>query len=572
MSKKLVEQLLTRNGPMLSSEITKQLVELGVSPDAARKQVQRGCSGMIRLSHIIFPHRARFIYLEGHYGSPYFFTALLDALEQSKSIYFSSLSVLIARGGAMPESLFAIACGAPIAQKGHVSAKQVVDRLEKAGLLKRVNVPAIGDCVVLISKERNLEFSNYSDLRAKLIVESITLKAIKEWSRNLGLVSYDRVKLRDDPDGLPKVGTFNWDMSGPSYVFPLTRPSGEGKLKSGFLVCDIALIEEISKGAVSAFVRKCVNLRHLKNVGSCLQIFVAESFHKEALGLLKQFGIVPATPDSLFGKDIADALLQLTTILTETARAVVDAEALEKIFQSLSKIEGATATLRGCLFEFMVAEIVRGAIPGCETEMNRIVKIPSGSSAEIDVVAVVKRKAVYFIECKGYSPIGYLDENEVDRWLAERIPTIRSYAKEHTEWKNLKQHFQLWSSGMLSPSAIAKVEGAQSKTNKYCIEIKGPDEVYSAAKETGDKSLLKTYAQHFINNPLREHERIEKRKLRQAQTIKKVVHTQVETSETDVKPAYDMVPPGLFEITTKRKFQKNDNAESMVDQRLPFLE
>lgn len=544
MSKNNVEQILRAHGPMLSTELTRRLISsYGASPEAARKQVQRGCDGMTRLSQIVFPHRARFIYLQKDFGSPYFFQALLTSLEQANSAYFFALGALIERGGAMPINHFLIACGAPISQKGHVSAAQIIERLEKSGLLKRTEIPSLGECIVLMSAEQSLDFSNYSDVRARLLVENILLKAIKDWARNLGLVSYDLVKLRDDPDGLPKVGTYHWDLSGPSYLFPLAKQSKTGKPSPGFVVCDVALVSQFSKGAAAAFLKKCVTLRFLKKVGSCLQVFVAESFQKDAFNLLKQYGVVPATPESLFGKDVAESLLLLIEILTNTVKAGVDAETLDTIFRSLSKVEGAAATLRGCLFEFFVAEIAKSAIPGCETEMNRIVKAPSGGKAEIDVIAKVKRKAIYFIECKGCNPMGYLDEGEVDKWLDVRIQTIRAYAKLHPEWNELEQHYELWSSAILSESSIEKVKKAQSVTKKYSISIKGPDEVHEAAVGTNDKSLLKTYVQHFINNPHREYEK-EQKKI-SAKTAKNTARKSAAFSvDGIITPRYDLIPSG----------------------------
>lgn len=516
MSKNNVEQILRAHGPMLSTELTKRLISsYGVSPEAARKQVQRGCDGMTRLSQIVFPHRARFIYLQKDFGSPYFFQALLSSLEQANNTYFYALEALIERGGAMPINHFLIACGAPISQKGHVSAAQVIERLEKSGLLKRTEIPSLGECIVLMSAEQSLNFSNYSDLRARLLVENILLKAIKDWARNLGFVSYDLVKLRDDPNELPKVGTYHWDLSGPSYLFPLAKQSKTGKPSPGFVVCDVALVPQLSKGAAAAFLKKCVTLRFLKKVGSCLQIFVAESFQKDAFNLLKQYGVVPATPESLFGKDVAESLLLLIEILTNTAKAGVDAETLDTVFRSLSKIEGAASTLRGCLFEFMISEIFKSILPKCATQMNRIVKDALGRSAEIDVLAIAGNRAIYFIECKGYSPAGYLPDSEVEKWLNDRIPVIRQYAKTHLEWRDLEQHYELWSSAMLSEEALEKVNAANRKTDRYQISIYGPEHILKTVEGNCEKPFADTYRQHFVNNPMREYEKDKKRKAAQ---------------------------------------------------------
>lgn len=95
MAKDAIAKILAKNGPMLSSELAKILEsQYNLAPTAARKRVERGCEDMRKLSHLIFPHRARFVYLRSDYGSPKFFSNLIDALQQTNSAYYSALQAL----------------------------------------------------------------------------------------------------------------------------------------------------------------------------------------------------------------------------------------------------------------------------------------------------------------------------------------------------------------------------------------------------------------------------------------------------------------------------------------------
>lgn len=67
------------------------------------------------------------------------------------------------------------------------------------------------------------------------------------------------------------------------------------------------------------FIRKCATLRALRNVGPCIQILVADHFHKEAFAALRAAGIIAATPKSLFGTEVAEALRELTSALAIAA-------------------------------------------------------------------------------------------------------------------------------------------------------------------------------------------------------------------------------------------------------------
>ncbi|AZE39148.1 hypothetical protein C4K06_6160 [Pseudomonas chlororaphis subsp. aureofaciens] len=513
-------ELLEQNGPMLSSDLSKLLeTQYGLSPEAARKRVERGCQGINRLSHVIFPHRARFVYRQDDYGSPYFFDNLMETLKKTRSTYFAAFQALGLRGNVMPRAHFLIACGAPVSQKKHVSAESLLERLVKATLVKEVTLPGGEDCVVRSDHHQKLDLPfMWAKMKGRLIAEKITLLAVKEWSRNLGMVSFNAVETREDEgsEDLPKVGTFNWDLAGPSYLFPM-REYTNAKIKPGFLVCDLALNGRVNADQLAGFVNKCVTLRSLRKVGKCLQIFVAESYDNQAFALLKEKGIIPATTDSLFGRDVASALKNLCTALSNTAKLAQDPDALDKIFNDLSRIEGAASTLRGSLFEFAVAQIGRSTFLGYSQEMNRIVRDSIGAEAEIDVLAHRASHEVVFIECKGIHPISTLDDGEVEKWLDKRIPVIRGFAKSHSDWASITQRFELWTSGKFSEEAIAMVKARQAVTAKFDIQLRDADYVLAQAVASKDTGLLKTYQQHFVTHPMQEIEEAKKREQRKAE-------------------------------------------------------
>ena len=511
--------LLDKTGPMLSSDLSKLLeAKYGLSPEAARKRVERGCPGVNRLNHIVFPHRARFVYRQEDYGSPYFFDNLMEALKKTRSAYFAALQALALRGNVMPRAHFLIACGAPVAQKRHISSESLLERLVKASLVKEVALTGGESCVVRCDHLQMLDVTSlWAMMKGRLLAEKVTLLAVKDWARNLGMVSYDSVETREDEnaEGLPKVGTFNWDLAGPSYLFPM-REYVNTTLKPGFFVCDIALNGKVSLDQLAGFVNKCVTLRSLRKVGKCLQVFVAESYSSEAFDLLREKGIIPATTDSLFGRDVAIALKKLCTVLSDTATLTQNPDALDKIFNDLSRIEGAASTLRGSLFEFAVAQISRSTFPGYAQEMNRIVKDSIGAEAEVDVLVQRPHHEVVFIECKGIHPISTLSDAEVEKWLDKRIPVIRGFVKAHSEWASIAQRFELWTSGKFSETAIEMVNAAQAKSPNLSIQLRDADYVLAQALASKEAGLLKTYRQHFVTHPMQEIEESQKREKRKA--------------------------------------------------------
>lgn len=501
----LLKELLEQSGPCLSTELTARLVaEHGLTAEAARKRVSRGFPGLKRLAYLPFPRKARFLYLQGQYRSSWYWRTLKQAILCSSSSYSPALASLLQRDGIMPKSHFTIACGAPIRQKKHLSAETILIRLKQANVVEEVEVAGLGPCIVYAEFEDALV--DTSSLKARLIAEDILLKQIRMWARNLGFISFEKVLMRDEGEDQPKVGTFAWDLTGPSYLAPMVEWGKGGRPSPGFVVCDVLLGSIVTEDGISPFIHKYLTLRSLKKVRPCLPIFVAEKYTKEAFLKVKGIGAVAATPESLFGKEVAEGLTQLMEVLTSAAKASTKPEVFDLMFQRLGKIEGAATNLRGALFEYLVAELVRQTISANIT-LNRTFRDETGKeAAEVDVLAVESKKAVYFIECKGYQPSGTIKDDDVERWLNKRVPLIRQHALKHPDWKSLEMHFEFWTTGNLTEYAKAKIIAAKIGTSKYIVQYRDAADVLAYALGTKDKALIGTLNQHFLEHPLAKAE------------------------------------------------------------------
>jgi hypothetical protein len=151
-----------------------------------------------------------------------------------------------------------------------------------------------------------------------------------------------------------------WDASGPSYLRPLVRRDGDGKPKPGFFVCDVIIGDgETREQAVRAFVRKCQLLGTFKRMGPLLPMLISDRYSREGFGLGRSQGVIMATPGTLFGRDVAAGLAALLHTLTKAAAiAAQRPEAIGELFDKLGAIEGASANLRGALFEMLVGHCV----------------------------------------------------------------------------------------------------------------------------------------------------------------------------------------------------------------------
>lgn len=487
-------------GPCLSTELTDYLVKQHrLKPDAARQRVSRAPAQVKRLAHLPFARKARFLYLQEQYASANYWHALRRAIYASKGAYARALGAVDARG-IVPLEHFPIVSGAPVAQKKHISATTVLQRLIDASVLVKTELPGFGPCVMTKESYDSTEFptSTYvAQARARQIGESILLDATKEWLRRLGIVSFNSVRSRSDQASPPMVGTFAWDLTGPSYLAALVTQSGK-QLKPGIAVVDVLLrTKEVRLEHVEPFLYKVASLQALRKVGKTLFFFVANRYEPDAFRALRSAGIVPATPETLFGKDAADAFSELISTLTRAALGSLDPVKFNELFERLGKLEGAVGNMRGAFFELLVAEVVRKRSPA-EVELNKICKGDDGK-AEVDIWEVKPGIVARFIECKGNAPDSIVSHDEIKLWLDTRINRVRQHFARTSSWNGPLPRFELWTTGILSDESLEKIERTRSaNASKFQIVVKGPNEIRAEFASINDPSLLRTIENHFL--------------------------------------------------------------------------
>jgi hypothetical protein len=498
---------LKDDGPCLSSDLVAAMIEEEkISAATARKRVSRADERIGRVYNL-FPRKTVFLYIKEYFGSDEYWLKLTEALLQANAAYGKALASLIQRGGIVAEPFFHIACGAPLALKKHISSVTLVEQLLRAQLVERQFIPGSGTCIAL-AKGEGMYDGAMANLRARTAAEDIFLAGFETWCKNLGLISYEKARLRSlESNPQPQVGTFCWDLTAPSYLSAITQRKSDGAQKPGFLIADILFDSDVTESGVLAFITKVEVVKNLKNVGACICFFIAESYTKEAFVLLKSKGIVPATPETLFGKDVASGLRLLIQTLTEAGQQAIDPDTLEKLFAGLKKFEGATGNLRGTLFEYFAADVLGRTRNSIRVRLNEKIRNPGGQESETDVL-VESHGKTYFIECKGYAPYALVSEEEITRWLTVRIPTTFKYSLTHHDWKNTSIHFELWMTGKISEKSRSEIEKIANSVKKYTVSVKFANDIKAEVKSTGDKKLINIFNQYFLSHPLVPSERV----------------------------------------------------------------
>jgi len=446
----------------------------------------------------VFPKGVHFIYHESDYNGDRYWNALAQAVSVSSPAYGPALAALQARGGVVPLAHFSIISGSPLRQSGQIASDSVLQRLEAVKLVRRIEIEGVGPCVAVDANGR-LGRPEFQRLHARLIAEKILLLAVRDWARRLGVASYDKIATRED-DPLPRYGTFNWDLCGPSYIAPFVRHQRSGdRPKPGFLVCDALAGHSVNERALGAFVRKCKLSSGMRNLPPFLPVFIADGFTREAIRLGRSHGLIIATPHALFGRDVAVGLATLLETLTKAAAiAVAKPEVITELFDRLGQIEGAASNLRGVLFELLVGHATY-AVDGGSIEIGVFVIDSDGFKAEIDVLRT-KSHETWVYECKGYGPDHLVGIEDVKRWLEDRVPGI--YRNLRHRYPNAEFYFEFWTTGNFTTEASAYLENAKARLRRYSIGYKAGTEVRKHVAKVHSASLIKTLDEHYFNHPI----------------------------------------------------------------------
>ena len=480
-------------------------VTYGLSPDAAKQRVSRASPPIRKFPIRLLPKNEAFLYHQDDRNSERFWEALVRSLRESSSIYGLALDGLIARGGLAQRQSFNVVAGAPEAQKKQVPLSGLLDNLVNAGLVDRSEVGEMGECVCLNSQVFGTP--DFHAFRARKIAEDVLMDGLREWTRKLGLASYNAIEIRN-AERAPKFSTFHWDLSGPSYLLPLVSV-GPGGRKPGFFVADVFCDGTLDVPKIQYFLRKVRMLKAMRRVVPFMPVLLADGYTKEALRAGKAAGIMMATTRNLFGDSVANALSSLIDTLTHAAAvAASNPDRLIGLLKDLSVIEGAAGNLRGALFEMIVGYLVR-EVEGNTIDIREIIYDPeSRKAAEIDVRRIKERQECWFYECRARQPDARIGADEISTWI-EKVNRVWRFHRAEQRFQGCRLGFEIWTTGQFDDKARALLE--EEKTKRTRIEIGWRDgaQVRDYAKQASRKAILDTLDEHYFKHPLRNRPRLD---------------------------------------------------------------
>lgn len=448
-SDQLVE-ILSSLGPCLSSQLSQAIQsKSGVTAVAARKQIERAKETFAIQSFgaLQLKHGEQFLYLREQGDTPAFRRALFKALEDSKSAYGRVLSGVTARGGIVPEFMFATVSGLPVqADNGQHTAESSLDLLTTWGLL-RYDLTKVGLCVLL---HPDIASKRVGDRRlaARLMIENLVLAAIGDWFRLQGLIGTQASKRGDSSP--PQFGYYQWDFVAPSYISALRAGSTESKINPGFIVADVILGRILSVEDVRYFVEKSNAIRRRLKNRPFIPFLIADWFDIEALNLGRKHGLTFTTVKNMFGKPVYQAINSISQIVEDTASIDAKAQDFVDLVYSIAHMSSALEEAKSTIFELIVSSLMT-LNQYTYIEHHRIFNdLKHGLRCSADIL-VHTETSIKIARCNAYEP----SPESIHNWFAVIVPIIHSVLvkQEVNRFKNSFQYMYYSTSALTAETA-----------------------------------------------------------------------------------------------------------------------
>jgi len=467
MPKVNIKQLLNDFGPCVSSDFHHKIMMNypSMSPESIRKMISRS-NDIEKLSYIYFSHNRRFIYDKKDFGSFKFWNALKRDLLESNSVYSYAILSIMNNGGFVRKKDFGIICGSPYKQSKHLSYSTVLSNMLNANLFRIIDVDSVGECVVINNNTQN-DVLTIELAKSEVFFEKPIVDLVKSWIRNIGLISFNQIRTKYD-DGNPVVGSFEWGLTAPSYIYPLSD-CVDGKLTPGFVACDFHFDFDdgvVNESIADTFLRKVEMTRFSRKCQRIMFIIFARKFNRFAFKKLKANGVLAITITNAFGSKIDSSVEQLARVVKGALSIDKNPEQLIKMVDDFESITGENGNIRGYLFELFVSAYAQKIFGQGIVYLNKQFKF-NGESAEVDVVFEDDERIIC-IECKNRKKI---PSSEVTEWIRKRIRITNSFFKEIKMTDKKVSHY-LWVTGEIKDVDIIRLDRFKDENKSQEIDYK----------------------------------------------------------------------------------------------------
>jgi len=481
-------------GPCSTQKLGQYLMDqISLTPEAARKRIQRARQAKeILTASFNLSHNQQFVYLKRHEGTKLLRTKLFKTINDDNSSLRLPLSGIQARGGLVPEDLFATFSGLPISGRNPIASNALAVLLENGMLFK----PPESDYFQLDPLFMNMPLT-VAKMNGRLSSEQIVLAAFSDWLKLQGLISKD-MNLRYG-EGSTQFGFFHWDLKAPCSKYPFSSGFGEGK-NLGYIVCDVILGRELDVADTEYFFHKCEAIRRNQRMPLFFAWLIAERFSYEVIQKAQTHGVVCTTPKNLFGKQLADLVSLLGELMEGKDFAVQKTEdIIYKISDMLGQFDHLVSTngnLRGALFETMIGHWLSRNFQGT-VRYGRLLKAKNGTAYDSEVLLDNPGTALRAFECKNQPRV---KQEDVQHWFGKGVAGIRHHYVSEGRDTYPTQEFGIFTTGKFDTDALEYLNKLKTECTKYEVSWYEGEETRKKIVGLNDPRMTRSY-DSFLSPP-----------------------------------------------------------------------
>jgi hypothetical protein len=471
-------QILQKNGPLLSSELARQLhVSNSIPYNTASQRVARDKS--IEKIKGFFISSQSLCYLPEHKEDNFLFQRLSEAMFENGKKYWHCLNAIKLHGGIISRKYLECYTNYPVLPlKSHLPFDVVMQNFISQDILIYNE-----DYYMFSPKFAQTKISSISYRTIELIKDNI-LSDFNSLTKNIGLISYKTGK------PFSEFGKFRWGFKGVSNVTGLMQND-----KNGFLLADIIVGAPLYQNDIDFFIQKLKYIQSFKNASKIIPFLLVDNLDKEALLALKKNGIVVGFINELFGQKYADTLQELITILNNAGASLKKSpEQYLNLIKQLKKYnEGLVNNIRGALFEFLIGHI-HSINSNSSVDLGREI-YENFARHEIDVQATYPDKII-IAECK--SQKSEIDIDVIEKWSGKKIPAFKKWFDRQETLKNKKLEFEFWSTSGYTEKALEKLNHLSSTSERYKVTYFTGIDIRNKAMEMNNKKLKEAIDGFFL--------------------------------------------------------------------------
>ena len=472
-----IEKILHRDGPLMSSELVRKLEKFDSIPNNTASQRVVRSKDICRIKGF-FQSRQSLCYLEIHKDEE-LYRILNENLFKYGRKYWYCLNAIRLHGGTIDRNYLECYTNYPILPlQKHLPFNKVMQMFVREEVLVFHGnyyhlSPKFGQ-----PRSNNLSISTIDFIKGDLLSNFASLV------KNIGLISFKT------GETFAEYGKFRWAFKGVSTVTGLVNTG-----KPGFLLADIIIGTPIYKEDVLFFIEKIKHVQSFNNASKLIPFLLVDDLDREAFMLLKEHGIVVGLISELFGKQYAEALKELITILDNAGASLKQTpEKYLDLIKELRKYnEGLVNNIRGTFFEFVVGHI-HSVDSNSSIDLGRII-VENGSQHEMDVIANYPDKII-ISECKAVK--SKIDADYVDMWLGKKLPAFKKWFDKQETWKQKKLEFEFWSISGFTDDAIVKLNKIANSVTKYTLRFFQSNDIRNKAKSMNNKKLKESLDDFFL--------------------------------------------------------------------------